>query len=167
MSYRGVETAVLWDTSDPNPGRWTILDLMQFATAQGISGTFTSLERAYSIGVTAGGDLAITGVGTDSGYTRAFLLVVPRPLSAYSVYPPSLIISNGPAGVTLSFNSILSGPYSGMALVNHLDYTTALSNPPAASAWTTLTSTPCSGGLTTLLDPNPPDPQRFYRLRTQ
>jgi hypothetical protein len=167
MSYRYAERAVLWDTSDPNSAKWTVLDLMDFATAQGIAGDFTDLGRAYSVGVTAGGDIIITGIGTANGYTRAFVMTVPKPLSAYSVYPPTVSISNNPAKYTFSFNSILSSPSSGVSLTNYLDYATALSNPPTPSTWSTLTAAQCNGGLTILVDPNPPDPQRFYRIRTQ
>ena len=166
-SYRGFETAVLWDTSNPDPAKWTVLDLMQFATAQGIAGSFMSLDRAYSIGVTAAGDLAITGYGIIDYEQHAFLLTIPRPLSAYSVYPPTLSISNNLSGYTFRFNSILTSPSTLTPLTNYLEYTTVLSNPPTPSTWTTLIATQCNGGLTTVVDPNPTDAQRFYRIRTQ
>ena len=158
---------MLWDTSDPNPAKWAVLDLMEFATAQGIAGSFTSLDRAHSIGVTATGDLAITGYGIIDYEQHAFLLTIPRPLSAYSVYPPTLSISNNLPGYTFRFNSILTGPVTPTPLTNYLEYTTALSNPPNPSTWTALIATQCNGGLTTVVDPNPADAQRFYRLRTQ
>jgi hypothetical protein len=171
MDYRRVERAVLWDTSSPNSLYWTVLDLMDFATAQGILTNFTSLDRAYNVGVSAAGDFVITGTGTLDGATRAFVLTVPKPLSAYSVWPPALRISASPAKYTLSFNSITNTPdyYNnfGYSLTNYLDYTTALSNPPGPSTWTTLLETQVNGSLTTVVDPNPPDRRRFYRLRTQ
>src|SRR5262249_50667207 len=29
MNYRGMEKAVLWETSDPNPARWSVVDLTE------------------------------------------------------------------------------------------------------------------------------------------
>jgi hypothetical protein len=140
---------------------------MQFATAQGIAGSFISLERAYSVGVTPSGDVAITGYGSDGEWQRAFLLIVPTPISAYSAYPPTLSISNNLAGYSLRFNSILTAPLTPVPLTNYLEYTTVLSNSPDPSVWTTLSATECNGTLTTVVDPNPSDAQRFYRIRTQ
>ena len=157
---------MLWDTSNPDPIKWTVLDLYQWAVAQGIAGSFTSLSRAFSIGTNAAGDLAITGWGTAGGLQTAFLMTIPRPLSAYSVSPPALTISNNLAGYTLSFRSIANS-YSVMS--NYLEYTTVISNSVYAlpSTWTILTQTACNGALTIVTDPSPVDPQRFYRLRTQ
>jgi hypothetical protein len=162
-----MERAVLWDTSDSNPGKWTVLDLTDFAASQGILGSFTLLSRAYNVGVKAGGDIVITGIGTLDGFTRGFVLTVPKPLSNYALFPPSLSISNNQAGYTFRFHSILTGPFTPTPLTNYLEYTTALSNAPDLSTWTTLSATACDGAVTTVVDPNPPEQRRFYRIRTQ
>ena len=154
MSYRGVETAVLWDTSDPNPAKWTVLDLMKYAAAQGVAGTFTSLTRAYSAGFSAAGDVVITGIGISGGATRAFLMTVPTPIRTPVVFSGSY-----PGGLTFTFPSLGS-----TKLTNYLEYATSLSLP---QTWNTVTSTQCTGNLTILSDPNPPDRQRFYRIRIQ
>jgi hypothetical protein len=168
FSYRYMERAVLWDASDPNPAKWTVLDLTDFATAQGILGNFTLLNRAYNVGENAGGNIVITGIGGDAGgFTRAFVLTVPKPLSAYSVWPATLSISNTPTKYTFRFNSIASSPNDPAPLTNYFEYTPALSNAPDLSTWTALVATQCVQGLTTLVDPNPPDQTRFYRIRTQ
>jgi len=154
MSYRGVETAVLWDTSDPNPAKWTVLDLMKYAAAEDIAGAFTNLSRAYSVGVSAAGDLIITGIGASGGVTRAFLMTVPTPIRS------TLMISgSGAAGLTVTFASL-----GNTNLTNYLEYTTTLKLP---HVWNTVTSTPCTGNVISLSDPNPTDQQRFYRIRTQ
>jgi hypothetical protein len=154
MSYRGVETAVLWDTSNPNPAKWTVLDLMKYAVAEGIAGVFTNLSRAYSAGVSTAGDLVITGIGASGGVTRAFLMTIPTPIRG------ALTISGSyPAGLTFTFASL-----GNTNLTNYLEYTTTLRLP---HAWNTVTSTPCAGNITILSDRNPPDRQRFYRIRIQ
>lgn len=87
MAYRGMEKAVLWDTSDPNPANWWVLDLTTLATAEGILGGFIRLTRAYSVGIDPNtGERVITGAGIwspDGGttlYTRGFVMnVVPEP----------------------------------------------------------------------------------------
>lgn len=154
MSYRGAETAVLWDTSDPDPAKWTVLDLMQYAAAEDIGGAFTRLSRAYSIGVSATGDLVITGIGIAGEVTRAFLMTVPTPIRS------TVRISGSPAaGLTFTFASLGSA-----SLTNYLEYTTTLRLP---HTWNPAASAPCTGNLTTLFDLSPPDTERFYRLRVQ
>ncbi len=84
--YRGAamgERAVLWDTGDADTNNWTVLDLTDYATSEGIMGNFTKLERAYSVGVNADGHPVVTGYGKyfDGTETRnrAFVLVVTPP----------------------------------------------------------------------------------------
>lgn len=154
MSYRGAETAVLWDTSDPDPAKWTVLDLMQYAAAEDMGGAFTRLTRAYSIGVSATRDLVIAGVGIAEGVTRAFLMTVPTPIRS------TVKTSGSPAaGVTFTFASLGSA-----TLTNYLEYTTTLRLP---HTWNPVASAPCAGNLTTLCDPSPPDAARFYRIRVR
>ena len=76
MDYTlGVEKAVLWDISDPDSGKWTEVDLTYYASYNSILGDFTSLRRAYSVGVTDEGLPAITGWGVTTGLlTRGYVL---------------------------------------------------------------------------------------------
>ena len=81
----GIEKAVLWNISDANPNNWTVLDLTDWASGQGILGPFTgNLRRAYAVGIDPNsGDPVITGVGVASsleanGWT-GFVLTVPEP----------------------------------------------------------------------------------------
>jgi hypothetical protein len=46
----------------------------------------------------------------------------------------------------------------------YLEYTTNL---VGALSWNTITSTPGTGAIASLPDPNPSDSQRFYRIRVQ
>lgn len=82
MNYRGQEAAALWDTSHPDPARWTVNDLYALAAANGLGDIFLGLSRAYSVGTNADGDPVITGIGTDGVVRRAFLMVVPRWIAA-------------------------------------------------------------------------------------
>jgi hypothetical protein len=77
MDYRGIEKAVVWDTGDANPANWTVFDLTDVATADGVLGPWTRLSRAYSVGEDGLGDLVITGIGVDGGATRAFVMTIP------------------------------------------------------------------------------------------
>jgi hypothetical protein len=162
MNCRGSEKAVLWDTSNPNSARWTIVDLTDVAAANGILNGFSRLSRAYSVGTNAAGALVIAGVGRDinsPANTRAFLMTVSPPIAPIA-FPPTVRISGlYPAGFTCSFLS-LANP----SITCYLEYTTNLT--PFAT-WTTIASTPSTGGMTSLSDPNPPDRQRFYRIRIQ
>ncbi len=73
---------------------------------------------------------------------------------------PAVTISGRyPAGLTCSFLS-LANP----SLTCYLECTTNLA---PLSPWTTITSTPSTGSMTSLSDPNPPDQQCFYRIRIQ
>jgi hypothetical protein len=98
--------------------------------------------------------LVITGIGASGGVTRAFLMTIPTPIRV------ALTISGSyPAGLTFTFASL-----GNTNLTNYLEYTTTLRLP---HAWNTVTSTPCAGNITILSDRNPPDRQRFYRVRIQ
>ncbi len=86
MAYRGTEKAVLWNTEDPNPANWFVLDLTAVAQSEGILDGFTRLSRAYSVGRDDAGNFVIAGQGAwspDGGvtsYTRGFVMtVVPEP----------------------------------------------------------------------------------------
>jgi hypothetical protein len=162
MNYRGIEKAVLWDTSNPNPAKWTVVDLTDVAAANGILDGFARLSRAYSVGTNAAGDLVIAGVGVNTNSqanTRAFLMTVSPPIAPIA-FPPTVTVSGlYPAGFTCSFLS-LANP----SITCYLEYTTNLA---PLSTWTPISSTPSTGGMTSLSDPNPPDRQRFYRIRIQ
>ena len=54
MNYRGLEKAVLWDTTGSDPALWSLVDLTDLAASKGILGNFTRLSRAYSVGVNVG-----------------------------------------------------------------------------------------------------------------
>ena len=162
MSYRGVEKAVLWDTSNPNPAKWTVVDLTDVAALNGILDGFARLSRAYSVGTNAAGAWVIAGVGLDTNSpanTRAFWMTVAPPLAPIA-FPPTVTISGlYPGGFTCSFLS-LANP----SITYYLEYTTSLAPP---STWTPVTFTPSTGGMISLSDPNPSDQERFYRIRIQ
>jgi hypothetical protein len=158
MSYRGAERAVLWDTSDPNPARWTVVDLTDVAAAKGVLGSFSRLTRAYSIGVNAAGALVIAGVGKDpTGNSRGFVATVTPPVASIAFPPIVTIAESYTSGFTCSFWSP-----SNAAMTCYLEFTTSL---VPFSPWGTVTSTPSIGGTISLSDPNPPDQQGFYRIR--
>ena len=95
MSYRGLEKAVLWDTSNPNPAMWTVVDLTDVAAANGLLNGFARLSRAYSVGTNAAGALVIAGAGVDTNNparTRAFLMTVSPPIAPIA-FPPTVTIS--------------------------------------------------------------------------
>jgi hypothetical protein len=162
MSYRGVEKAVLWDTRDPKPANWTVVDLTDVAAANGSLDIFSRLSRAYSVGTNAAGALVIVGAGLDTNSparTRAFQMTVAPPLAPLA-FPPTVTVSGSyPSGFTFGFLSLANA-----SITYYLEYTTNLI--PAA-AWTTIASRPGTGTLTSLSDPNPPSSQCFYRLRIQ
>lgn len=79
MNYRGAERAVLWNISDPDPTKWTITDLTEWATAQGIMGSFTAFSRAHAVGLNANGQLVVSGRGSTAAGERAFVLTFPEP----------------------------------------------------------------------------------------
>ncbi len=162
MSFRGVERAVLWDTSDPNPAGWRVVDLTEVAVANGMLDGFARLSRAYSVGTDASGALVIAGAGSDTSTpanTRAFLMTVSPPIAPIAFPPIITTFSLSPDGFTCSFLS-LANP----EITYYLEATTNLVPP---SAWTPISSTPGTGGMTSLSDANPPGQQRFYRIRIQ
>ena len=153
MSYRGIETAVLWDTSNNDSTKWTVLDLMQYAANWGIAGGFNRLTRAYSAGVTAAGDIAITGYGSwspDGGITtpvtRAFLMTVPKPIRTRLTFSGSY-----PAGLTVSYLNLGN-------TASVLEYATDLNLP---HTWLPI-NTNQSGNIVTVLDASPLNKQRYY-----
>ena len=162
MNYRSIEKAALWDTSDPNPAKWTVTDLTDLAVANGTADIFARLVRAYSVGTNTAGNLVIAGVGLDTNSpanTRAFVMTLP-PQKAPVVSRPTVTLAGSyPGGFTFSFLTVLS-----VNVTYYLDYTTNLTPP---STWTTIASTPGTGGRTSLSDPNPSDSRRFYRIRVQ
>lgn len=159
MNFRGVEKAVLWDTSRTDPSRWTIVDLTDVAAADGVLGIFTRLSRAYSVGTNSAGAFVIVGAGTDGANTRAFLMTVLPPLAAID-FPPTVTYSGDYLdGFTFS----LLSP-SNTNLVYYLETATSL-EPPVT--WTTLGSTRGTGSRINLYDPNPVGGEQFYRVRIQ
>jgi hypothetical protein len=83
MDYsNGIELAVMLNLTDPNPANWTVLDLTQFATDNGILGNFTyNLRRATAMGYNDQGQPVITGRGVINNPIeyRAFVLTIPEP----------------------------------------------------------------------------------------
>jgi hypothetical protein len=160
MNFRGTEKAVLWDTSDADPARWTVLDLTDFAAANAILNNFSRLSRAYSVGTNSSGNLTITGNGVDTnGYTRAFIMTVSPPIAPFAYPPEVTVFGSQMTGFEFSFMSL-----NNANLTNYLEYTTNLT-PPAT--WIAITSAPSAGAMSSLSDPRPPDTQRFYRIRIQ
>ena len=162
MNYRGVEKAVLWDTSNSNPAKWTVVDLTDVAAANGSLDIFIRLSRAYSVGTNSAGALVIAGVGLDTNNparTRAFLMTVAPPL-ALIAFPPTVSVSGSyPAGFTFSFLSLANAN-----ITNYLERKSSLT---LSGGWTTITSSPSMGTIANLSDPNPIDQQCFYRIRIQ
>lgn len=159
MSYRGVEKAALWDTGDPNPANWTVVDLTDLATAEGILGSFVRLSRAYSVGVNAAGYPVITGLGTYfdgvANNTRAYVMVVSPPAT-----PQPRITSINGAGtgnVTVNYTNTLAG-------TNYaLQYNTNLST----TNWFTIGSQTATGSSDFQLDSAATGAERYYRIWMQ
>ncbi len=162
-NYRsGIEKAVLWDTRNSSATNWTVTDLTDLAVASGSPGIFARLARAYSIGTNSAGRLVIAGVGYDTNSpanARAFLLTVSPPTTPVISQPTVTISGSYPTGFAFSFLTVPNGN-----VMYYLEYTTNLT-PPVV--WTATASTPGTGALAGLSDPNPPDRQRFYRIRVQ
>jgi len=76
-----------------------------------------------------------------------------------AVPPPLTVSAASPAGLTFSFPSVAAAN-----VIYSLEYATNLT-PPVA--WTTITSAPGYPPISGFSDPNPPDRQRFYRIRVQ
>ena len=158
----GIEKAVLWNTRDASPTNWTVTDLTGLAVASGAQGTFARLARAYSMATNTAGNLVITGVGLDTNNparTRAFLMTLGQPATPVVTAPTLTISGSYPGGFTFSFPTVADG-----SVVYYLECTTNL---PPVAGWTTIGSTPGTGALAGLADPNPPARQCFYRVRIQ
>jgi hypothetical protein len=157
MNFRGLERAVLWNTSDANPANWTIVDLTDLATSGGILVGFTNLHRAYSVGKNAAGDPVITGVGTDaSGFTRAFVMVI----SSVVTPQPQItsITGAGTGSVTVNYTNTLTG-------TNYtLQYNTNLNT----GNWYDVGTASAGGTSASQTDMTaiPGESQRYYRVRT-
>lgn len=81
-NYRGQERAVLWDLRDADPENWKVYDLTAYFGASGLLGSFTRLDRAFSVGIdTDAGDVVVSGRGITAAGTRAFVAHIP--LSAF------------------------------------------------------------------------------------
>lgn len=160
MNFRSAERAVLWDTSNSNPTRWTVLDLTDLAAANGALGTFTRLSRAYSVGTNAAGKFVIAGIGVDGANNRAFVMTLTPPLAPWA-HPPTMTISGShAAGFTFRFTSLSNA--------NIRYYLESATNLQAPVNWNSITSTPGIGpGTPPLYDSSPGGEQRFYRLRVQ
>ncbi len=167
MTYRGSERAALWDTSDPDPLKWTVVDLTQLAAQSGNLDVFLFLNRAYGVATNAAGNIVITGIGPDTNSpsnTRAFVMTITPPIAPIG-FPPTVTISGSyPAGFSFSFLSV-TGALATTTISNFLVYSTGVTNP--LSSWTIITGEQSTGGTITLSDPNPPDVQRFYRILMQ
>ena len=149
MSYRGAERAVLWDTSDPDPAGWRVVDLTEVAAANGSLDGFARLSRAYSVGMDASGALVITGAGQDTSAlanTRAFVMTVSPPIAPIAFPPIITTFGLFPDGFTCSFLSLANPD-----ILYYLEATTNLAQP---SSWTPISFTPGTGGLTSLSDAN-------------
>jgi len=162
MDYRGVEKAVLWDTGDPNPANWTVTDLTDLATSEGILGGFTVLTRAYSIGVDGSGNLVITGWGSyfdgAATYKRGFVMTIS---SGTAPAPQPIITSTTGAGtgsVTVNYTNTVAG-------TNYtLQYNTNLNT----GNWYDVGTAPAGGTSASQTDATaiPGERQRYYRVRT-
>ncbi len=77
-----VEKAVLWNLSDPDPAKWTILDLTNYFTAAGQMNGFIRLSRVYSIsddGMTISGEGVWSPDGGTTRLTRGWIVTIPEP----------------------------------------------------------------------------------------
>ena len=157
VSYRGAEKAVLWDTGDANPANWTVTDLTDLATSEGILGGFTTLTRAYSVGTNAAGKPVVTGIGINGGVTRAFVMVVSAATPPAPAVPPRItsIAGAGSTSVTVNYTNTITG-------TNYvLRYSTNL----ATTNWYT-SGTKMAAGTTDFQTDSPPagSPRRYYRV---
>jgi len=156
MNYRGQEKAALWDTGDSDPSNWTVVDLTDLATDEGILGNFVRLTRAYSVGVNASGNPVITGVGVyfdgAANNTRAFVMEVgqtpaPRPRIAS-------ITGVGSGSVTVNYiNTVAGTNYT-------LQYNTNLN----MANWYELGTKPAAGNSDSQTDSTATGTRRFYRI---
>jgi hypothetical protein len=153
MNYRGAERAVLWDTGNANPAKWTVLDLTERAAAEGILGNFTALTRAHSIGTNSVGYPVITGYGTYNDgaglYNRAFVMVVGTPQPRITS-----ITGAGTSTVTVNYaNTIAGKTYT-------LQYKTDLNT----ATWYSAGSKTASGASDSQTAGSVPASPRYYRV---
>jgi hypothetical protein len=96
MNYRGQERAVVWDTSNADTSKWTVLDLTDLARNNGFLGNFTlNLRRAYSAGTNGAGDIVVTGYGVDSSVlVRAYVMTVPKWIARIQ-FPGNQVVNYG------------------------------------------------------------------------
>jgi len=154
VNHRGAQKAVLWDTGDANPANWTVTDLTDVATSEGILGGFTTLTRAYSVGVNSSGKPVITGIGVNGGVTRGFVMVFSP--TAPPVVPRITSISGaGSTSVNVNYTNTIVG-------TNYvLSYSTNL----ATTNWYT-SGNKTAGGTSDSQTDSPPtgSPRRYYRV---
>ena len=157
--YRGTEKgerAALWDTGDADANNWTVVDLTEIAASEGVLGSFTKLERAYSVGVNESGYPVITGYGKYlDGATvtnRAFVLVAapvpPRPQI-------TSITGAGTGTITVNYTNTIAGK------LYALRYCTNLNN---AASWYPAGSKTASGTTDFQTESSVTSSQRYYRL---
>jgi hypothetical protein len=160
QNFRSAERAVLWDTGDANPANWTVTDLTDLATSEGILGGFTRLTRAYSIGFDGSGNPVITGYGDyfdgSATWTRGFVMTVTLSSAPAPQQPRITSITGAGTGiVTINYTNTLVG-------TNYVvQYRTNLST----TNWTSLAPVPAAGTSSSTIDTPPAnDPQRYYRV---
>ncbi len=158
MNFRGTEKAVLWDTGDPNPANWTVTDLTDQATAEGILGGFTRLSRGYSVGTNSAGYPVITGIGAYfdgvATYTRGYVMVVSPATPSVTKPLITSITGAGTGNVTVNYTNTLTG-------TNYtLQYNTNLNS----ATWTTVGSQAAGGTSDSQTDASANTDQRYYRV---
>ncbi len=158
MNNRGLEKAVLWDTGDPDPNNWTIVDLTDLAASNNILGFFTRLSRGYSIGVKPNGDLVICGVGAyndgSGDTTRAFVMILSTAAAPIQQPVITSLSGVGSGSVTVSYSNTIAGKdYV-------LQYTTNLGSP----SWVAVSTNTAAGPTDAQTDNTANGARRFYRV---
>ena len=158
MNYRGQEKAVLWDTGDATPANWTVVDLTERATSEGILGSWTTLTRAFSVGTNSAGNPVVTGRGTyydgSAYYNRAFVMVVSS-APAPAVQPRITSISgHGPGSVTVNYTNTMAGT----------NYTLFYYSNILTTNKTTVGSKTAAGTTDSQVDSTATGAPRFYRV---
>lgn len=162
MSYRGQEKAVLWDTAGTDTNNWTVVDLTDLATSEGILGNFTRLYRAYSVGVNGAGNPVITGVGTyfdgAGTYVRGFVMVVGTVQTPAPQPKITSISGAGTGSVTVNYTNTVAG-------TNYtLQYNTNLIS---TTNWFTVGTKSAGGTSDSQTDGSATGTQRYYRIWVQ
>jgi hypothetical protein len=143
MNYRGMEKAVIWDTSSPDTNIWTVVDLTDLAAANGILGNFgLNLRRAYSAGTNSAGEIVITGYGVDNTVSpvaaRAFVMTVAKWVAAIQ-FPISQTVNYG-SNVTFSLKT------NGTDSLTFQWYKAGTALPGETTTSLTLNNVSCAGG---------------------